>query len=1087
MVALIKPSFSSGELAPALWGRTDLNKFASGASVARNMFVNYRGGMYSRPGLAFVGQCKQAGTALPPRIIRFAFNLYQQYCLEFGDQYMRVVANGAYVTESAFNVTGATQANPGVITIPGNNFAVGDWVYFAGFPSTSMYQLNTLTLVVASVAGSSATFNDTFGNPVNTTFFSPYTSGGTASRIFTLVTPYAAADLPYLKFTQSADVMSLTCVNIQTNTEYPPQELTRLAANNWTIAPPAIGTSISPPQDASAAPSTLWSGGGSNPPPGPVAYGYVITAIDALTGDESVVSNIAVATNSVDIDLTFGSITVVWFPPASQPNGVSGYNIYKAQPDATNTGNFAGQLFGYAGSTNGATTWQDDNVIPDYTTVPPQALDPFARGQILGVKDIVSSGTVTAVSFTINTSTGSGAVLQGSIVNSSLTAVIVAAPGINYAATDTVRINVTSGGGSATGTLQIGPQSGTYPGDVAYFQQRRGYASSLNEPDTYWFSQPGSYLNFDAGTPPIDSDAITGTPWAQQVNGIQCMVPMPGGLIVGTGLDAWQLSGTGGAGTPITPAQQSASPQESYGFSATLQPIRISWHILYVPQVGTSIQDMEYNFWNNMYAGTEISILSSHLFLNYQIVSWALARQPYKLVWMTRNDGKALSMTYMKEQEVVGITRHDTNGLFQSVAVATEPPVDAPYFVVKRYIVGEAQWAYYLERMDNRQWTNDPESTYCVDAGISLPQTQPNATLTASQAAPTNGCVPGTIIIGGANYSNAVQGIISDPGGEGSGAVVNSVTVVAGAITGFTISPEGANYKNPQVQFTDATGAGCVATVLLDKSVTFTASAGVFSNANVGNVIRMGGGKATVTAVTSATVAQANFLAAITETVPNDPNNLPVPAVSGDWSITAPVTSVGGLDYLEGMTVTGLADGSVIPSVIVENGAINLPTAASAITVGLGFIAQLQSMHTELGQGGGETVQGKAIKIPGVTARIEGSGLFSIGQDQPIASQQANQAEYAWANMTRVKSKLPAPPVSGVASPLFTGDRYISIRGDWNVFNQTPNDTVPVPGEAPRAPGMVAVQQDLPLPLSVLALIPDVLAGDSTDPTDIRG
>jgi hypothetical protein len=1084
MVALIKPSFASGELAPALWGRTDLGKFHSGLSVGRNGFVRYQGGWASRGGLGFVGQCKQPATAAPPRIFTFRFNIFQNYIVEAGDQYMRFAANGAYITESAFAVTGATQADPGVIDIPGNNYAPGDWVFFAGFPSTSMYQLNTQTLVVASVAGNNVTFNDTFGNPVNTEFFNPYTTGGTASRIFTLTTPYAAVDLPYLKFTQSADVMSLTCVNIQTNTEYPPQDLTRLAANSWTIAPPAIGTSIGPPTGADAEASQGWVTG----QPGPVAYGYVITAIDALTGEESVISNIAVATNSVDIDLTFGTIYVAWAAPttAEAPNGVSGYNIYKATPDASNTGDFVGQLFGYAGSTNGALKWLDDNVIPDFTTVPPMALDPFARGQILQLKNITTSGTVTGATFTINTSTGSGAILQALIVNSTFGGALVIDPGENYAQTDTITVNAT-GGGSATADLIVGPESGTYPGDVSYFQQRRGYAATLNQPDTYWFSQPGSYLNFDAGTPPIDSDAITGDPWAQQVNGIQCMVPMPGGLIVGTGLDAWQLSGTGGAGTPITPSQQSASPQESYGFSGTLQPIRISWHILYVPQVGTSIQDMEYNFWNNMYAGTEISLLSSHLFLNYQIESWALARQPYKLIWMTRNDGKALSMTYMKEQEVVGITRHDTNGLFQSCAVATEPPVDAPYFVVKRYIMGEGQWAYYLERMDNRQWTNDAESTYCVDAGASLPQSQPSATLTASRAAPTNGCLPGNIILGGSNYSNAVQGVITDPGGHGTGAVVNSVTVVGGSITGFTISPEGANYKNPQVQFTDATGTGCIAQVLLDKSVTFTASAGVFSGGNVGNVIRMGGGKATVTAVSSATVVQANFLAPITETVPNDPNNLPVPAVSGGWSITAPVTSVGGLDYLEGMTVTGLADGSVIPPQIVENGSINLSTAASAITIGLGYIAQLQSMHTELGQGQGETVQGKAIKIPGVTIRVEGSGGYSIGQDQPIASQQANQAEYPWTNMTEVPSKLPTSPNFGVASPLFTGDRYRSIRGDWNVFNKTPNDTVPVSGEAPRAPGMVAVQQLYPLPLSVLALLPDVVIGDTSDPTDVRG
>lgn len=1044
--------------------------------------------MASRAGLAFVGQCLQSSASYPPRIIRFAFNLFQQYILEFGDQYMRVVADGAYVTEAALNITGATQANPCVLTIPGNNFKPGDWIYLSGFPSNSMFQLNTVTALVKAVSGSLVTIWTTLNQPINSLAYNAFTAGGAAARIYTLATPYNAVDLPYLKFTQSADVMSLCLVNQQTQTEYEFQDLTRLAANNWTLAPPSIASSIGPPTSATATPSTLQSGS----LPGPVAYGYVVTAIDAVTGDESIASNIGSCTGSVDIDLTFGTITVSWVAPSSAqaPNGISGYNVYKTTPDATNTGNFAGQLFGYVGSTNGATTWQDDNVIADFTTPPPQHNNPFAGGQILAVGTIPQPGSFSAAttSATINTSTGSGGAITPVVVSGNVSAGIVAEAGENYAAGDTVTFHDSSSGATAVAPLSIGPASGNNPGDVAYFQQRRGYAASLNAPDAYNFSQPGSYTNFDASTPPIDSDAISGDPWGQQVNAIQAMVPMPGGLIVGTGLDAWQLSGTGGAGTPITPAQQSAQPQESYGFSPTLDPIRISWHILYVPQVGTSIQDMEYNFWNNMYAGTEISLLSSHLFLNYQIESWALARQPYKLIWMVRDDGKALSMTYMKEQEVVGITRHDTNGLFQSCAVATEPPVDAPYFVVKRYIAGAGQWAYYLERMDNRQWTNDPESTYCVDAGASLPLSYPNATLTASAAAPTQGCVAGPVILGGQNYSNAVQGVITDAARKGSGAVVAAVTVVGGAITGYTIGSPGKDYVKPQIAFTDPTGSGASAQILVDLTVTFTASAAVFTSANAGNVIRMGGGKFAISQFVSPSEMIGTMIAPITDIVPNDPSNLPVPAASGDWSLGIPVTTISGLDYLDGMTVTGLADGKVIPPTVVAGGEIVLGQPASNVTVGLGFIAQLQSMHTELGAGQGETVQGKAIKIAGVTARIEGSGLFQIGQDQPIASQQANQAEYPWANMSVVPTRPPQSPLATpAAAPLFTGDRYIPIRGDWNVYNQTPNDTVPVPGEAPRAPGMVACQQLQPLPMNMLALVPGSLVGDTNDLADLRG
>ena len=106
-ITVIKPSPSAGEVAPAFWGRVDQPKWRQGLSVARNGFVNYRGGWSSRAGLAYCGKCKQAATpsSTPPRIVRFQFNIFQSYILEFGDGYMRVAANGGFVTETPLALT----------------------------------------------------------------------------------------------------------------------------------------------------------------------------------------------------------------------------------------------------------------------------------------------------------------------------------------------------------------------------------------------------------------------------------------------------------------------------------------------------------------------------------------------------------------------------------------------------------------------------------------------------------------------------------------------------------------------------------------------------------------------------------------------------------------------------------------------------------------------------------------------------------------------------------------------------------------------------------------------------------------------
>ena len=248
-VNLIKPSLAAGELSPSLWGRVDFAKWHIGASVMRNMFVSYRGGSNSRAGTLWSGKSltPASSSSLPPRIIRFQFNIFQSYLLEFGQDalgrpYMRVVANGAYITDAPINATGATQANPVVITAP-NIYANGDWVFADNF--VGMTELNGRTFIVANVSPAGFTLTDTFGNPISSLTYGAYVSGGTFARIHTNYQPlYALEDLPYLKVVQSADVMSLCCINQRTLTEYPAVDLRRLAANNWNFVETTFAAAI---------------------------------------------------------------------------------------------------------------------------------------------------------------------------------------------------------------------------------------------------------------------------------------------------------------------------------------------------------------------------------------------------------------------------------------------------------------------------------------------------------------------------------------------------------------------------------------------------------------------------------------------------------------------------------------------------------------------------------------------------------------------------------------------------------------------------------------------------------------------------
>ncbi len=951
----IQTAFTSGELSPELFGRVDLAKYAVGASTYRNMFVNYRGGATSRPGTRFVGRSAQPGSGLPPRLIRFQFNNQQGYALEFGNKYVRVISNGGYVTDLATGITGIIMANPVIVEISGTPpFSNGDTVFLSGF--TGPAQLADESFIVSQAQPGSFALIDLDGNPINGTSFSAFTGGGTAARVLTVTTPYSSGDLPNLKFTQSADVMSFTHPN------YPPYDLMRLSASVWHFTQTTFGSSISAPATATATASVTTNSTATQ-------FAYVATAVDAVTGGESVASPVALVTNSVDIAATAGSVTITW----DDTPGAGTYNVYKAPP-SYNATQPAGNLFGFLGSSYG-NQFVDSNITQDMTQVPPLHKNPFAQGQVIGVSMTApGSGADATTTIGISSLTGGGAVLQPVVVSGGVVAAIVQNPGFGYTSADTLLFG--GAGSGQAGTLTVGPQTGTYPSCVAYFQQRRVYANTINQPDTYFMSQPGAFTNFDARVPTIGSDAITGTPWSQQVNGIQFLVQMPSGLIVLTGLGAWQIEGAGGSSfnpVGITPANQSAQPQAYNGCSATVPPLTINYNIIYVQSKGSIVRDLSYNFYANIYTGTDITVLSSHLFNNRLILEWAWSEEPNKLIWAVRDDGVLLSCTYLKEQEITGWTRHDTNGLFVSVCTVTEPPVDAPYFAVKRYIGG--QWNYYIERMDNRLWTQ-AEGAWCVDCGLQYPMPTPAANLTASAA---------------------------------SGA-----------------------------------------------AVTFTADAAVFSGGNVGSVLRMGGGIATITAVPDNQHVVAKITQNIAAVIP-DGNGIPAPAASGSWSMTVPISVISGLGHLNGQTVTGLADGEVIPPQIVVNDSITLEQPATAIIVGLGFTAQLQTLYLDMGAGAA-TVQGRRKNIYSVVVRTNASRGLAVGTNQVDASVSPTGVAPAW-SVIEIKDRSNA--ISGdLPTPLYTGDSFINVPGDW------------------ARPGQVAIQQSYPLPAEVSALISFVEIGD---------
>lgn len=381
------------------------------------------------------------------------------------------------------------------------------------------------------------------------------------------------------------------------------------------------------------------------------------------------------------------------------------------------------------------------------------------------------------------------------------------------------------------------------------------------------------------------------------------------------------------------------------------------------------------------------------------------------------------------------------------------PPVNGVYTITKRFI--NNQWVYYTERMDDRLW-EDIEDVWAVDAALALPLYQPNATLTADAMDGSGNITSYNIISGGTGYTSPT-GTISDPNSDASGATV-SFTLSGGVITAASAVTTGQDYTvgGAKLVVSDGTGSGAVIQPIVTNYVSFATDIAVFQSYMVGMVLRMGGGIANIVTFTDTQHVVADVIETITD-APSDPGDDPIPFAPGLWSIANPVTVVSGLTHLEGMTVTGLADGNVIPPTVVVNGKITLPQPASRVVVGLGFLAQVQSLPLDTGT---PTTVGKRKRIYSVTALIENSRGFSIGTNQPDSPAQQNQAVVEWENLVEWKQR-GQNVNAGTAIPLYTGFARLNVKGGW------------------KKGGQVALQQAYPLPMNIDAIVPEIEIGDN--------
>lgn len=166
---------------------------------------------------------------------------------------------------------------------------------------------------------------------------------------------------------------------------------------------------------------------------------------------------------------------------------------------------------------------------------------------------------------------------------------------------------------------------------------------------------------------------------------------------------------------------------------------------------------------------------------------------------------------------------------------------------------------------------------------------------------------------------------------------------------------------------------------------------------------------------------------------------------SGATYIGPAVTVISDLGYLEGQTVSILADGAPHPARTVRNAQITLQDEGSVVHVGLGMRARVCTMRIEAGASDG-TAQGKTKRIHKAVFRFDNTSTGAYGPDE------ANLDDFTFRTASDPMDQ-PVPP--------YTGDKVASWPGGYSTD------------------AYLWYVNDKPLPATLVAVFPQIVVSDA--------
>jgi hypothetical protein len=541
---------------------------------------------------------------------------------------------------------------------------------------------------------------------------------------------------------------------------------------------------------------------------------------------------------------------------------------------------------------------------------------------------------------------------------------------------------------NASSNFSLGAFSTTtgFPSCVTFFEQRLVFAGTTNQPQTIFFSKSGDYENMDAniGGTVADDDAIIYTIASNQVNAIRFMTATRT-LIIGTAGGEFTVSG-GGTDSAITPTNILIKKQSNHG-AANVDAIAVGNATLFLQRAKRKIRELAYNFDVDGYIAPDMTILAEHI-TESGVTQMTYQQEPNQIVWGVRDDGELIGLTYQREQQVTAWHRHIFGGRFGNATITV---TDFANIANGTRVV--------LTKADGTSTTFT--SATSATSGKFHTTSSNNQTATNLQ----------TLINADSDFT---------------------ATVASNVVTITETSPLSTGFLTIKSLDDDTR----LASTNEGKAVCESVSVIPTDDSEYQTWVII---KRTINGATRRFVEFINNFD-FTET-DNTTFNFLDSALAYSGSA---VTTISGLDHLEGQTVSILANGATHPDKTVSSGSITLDRSATDVKVGLAYKSILQTMRLDAGSQNG-TSQGKTKRIYEITIRLFESIGVEVGESLD--------------NMERIPFRTSSDPMDeGI--PVFTGDKAVEFRGDYDTD------------------GFIFVRQTQPLPLTILSLYPELQTND---------